>query len=202
MKRVLAVILCLALLLLAGCSGGSDKDNSSSEEGNTIVSSGKIEGIDFGLGADVTTVKQHYSALAEEYKQNHTGEDGHNHGEEDEHFAYYDFTEKTDYSIIDIADARFYYLNGQEDKGIAAIATDSAAFGFTPGVTTKYEVEEATEKEGETLNATEAELVFLAVRQEDVILLRYEYDNYRLDYYFYDNMLITTVLSDTDVWRL
>ena len=63
-------------------------------------------------------------------------------------------------------------------------------------------MEEANEQKGDTLNATDAELVFLAVRQEEVIILRYEYDNLRLDYYFYDNLLITTVLSDTDVWKL
>jgi hypothetical protein len=200
MKKLLAVVLCLALLLLAGCSGGND-NNSSENEGGSIVSSGKIEGIDFGIGADVATVKQHYSALAEEYKQNHTENGEHSHGE-DEQFAYYELIEKTDYSIIDIADARFYYLNAQEDKGIAAVATDSEAFGFTPGITTKYEVEEANEQKGDTLNATDAELIFLAVRQEEVIILRYEYDNLRLDYYFYDNLLITTVLFDTDVWKL
>lgn len=199
MKKIIAILITAVLICFAGCTGGNT-DKNPQEEGNSIVSSGKIEGIDFGLGADVSTVKEHYSALAEEYSHNHTESDGHDHSE-DENFAYYELIQEDGYSIIDIADARFYYLHDKQDKGIAAVATDSAAFGFTPGVTLKYEVEAAFEEKGDTVNAGEEELKFLAVRQDSVIILRYEFENYQLDFYFYDNMLITTVLLDTELWK-
>ena len=199
MKKLIAIFLCISLLGLAACSGGEGKDENPSEGTvSSPVASGKIDGIDFGLGADVSVVREHYYSLAVSDSSVDTGDD-HNH-ENEEPQAYYNHTEKDGYSVIDISEARFYYVHGKEDKGIAAVATDSAAFGFTPGVTYKYEIEEATEAEGETLNAGEKELKFLAVRQEEVIVLRYEYENYQLDYYFYDNMLITTVLLDTTIW--
>ena len=104
--------------------------------------------------------------------------------------------------MIDISTARFYFENTKQDKGVSVIATDSETFGFTPGVTTKYEVEDSIKAEGETFNATDDELRFLAVRTEPVLVLRYEYEDYTLDFYFYENTLITTVLTDTDNWKL
>ncbi len=196
MKKIISLVLCLFLLCLAGC--GADKDNSSSDtaplgEIEAVVAKGKLEGIEYGLSADIEKVKEHYSNLAAEYEKDHHDGDGHSHDDED--YAFFDESEKEGYVIYDISSARFFYEKGKESDGISAVATDGEVFGFTPGVTTKYEVEEAMTEEGESLNATEEELFFLPVRTEPVLILRYEIEDIQLDYYFYDNTLITTVIS-------
>lgn len=206
MKRLICLLLCLAMLVLAGCEK-KDTDVSSQKsatgEIDNLVADGKLDGIKFGLGADVSEIKAYYKNLANEYNNSHDHSDEDiNHIHDEDNYAYYAEKIEADYTVIDISTARFYYEKGKEDKGIAVIATDSATFGFTPGVTTKYDVEDALKADGETINAGETELKFLAVRTEPVIVLRYEFGDYRLDYYFYDNVLITTVLADTSVWKI
>lgn len=198
MKKLLCLVLSLALICLAGC-GGADTDSSSSGETvgeiEKVAMTGKLDGIKYGLGADVDEVKEYYSSLEEEYESQHSDSDGHDH---DTDAPFYSEEQEEGYTVIDIATARFYFEEGNEDKGISAVATDAAVFGFTPGVTAKYEVEEALKVKGESLNATESELKLLAVRTEPVLILRYEFDDYQLDFYFYDNILITTAISDTN----
>lgn len=195
MKKIICLVLCFLMLCLAGCGG--DKENSSSDASalgkiETVVAKGKLDGIEYGLGADIEKVKEYYSNLAAEYEKEHNDGDGHSHDMDAPFFAE---DKKDGYIIYDISFARFFYEKGKESDGISAVATDGEVFGFTPGVTTKYEVEEAMTKEGESLNATEEELFFLPVRTEPVLILRYEIEDIQLDYYFYDNTLITTVIS-------
>lgn len=196
MKKALALILCVFMFCLAGC--GTDRNDSSDTSSlgkiETVVASGKLEGIEYGLGADIEKTKQHYSNLAAEYEKNHKDGDGHDHSH-DTDAAFFSEKEKDGYVIFDISSARFFYKKGSEGKGISAIATDGDVFGFTAGVTTKYEVEEAMTENGESLTATDEELFFLPVRTEPVLILRYDIEDVQLDYYFYDNTLITTVIS-------
>lgn len=197
MKKIICLILCLAMLCLVGCGG--DKDNSSSDTSSlgkieSVVAEGKLQGIDYGLGADIEKVKEHYSNLAAEYEKEHNDGDGHDHSH-DTAAPFFAEDTKDGYVIYDISSARFFYEKGKEPDGISAVATDGELFGFTPGVTTKYEVEEAMTQEGESFSATEEELFFLPVRTEPVLILRYEIEEVQLDYYFYDNTLITTVIS-------
>lgn len=203
MKKLIALLLVLTFCIVAfaGCRDdeGSSSTNSATGEIDALAADGKLDNIKYGLGADIDDVKKYYSDLEAEFLSEHTDEDGHNH---DEEFVYYNFEKKSEYSVIDISSARFYFENTKQDKGISVIATDSETFGFTPGVTTKYEVEDSVKAEGETFNATDDELRFLAVRTEPVLVLRYEYEDYTLDFYFYENTLITTVLTNTDNWKL
>ncbi len=204
MKKLIALLLVLALCILplVGCrdeNPSSSSDNSATGQIDALASDGKLGDIKYGLGANIADVKKYYSDLEAEFLSEHSDEDGHNH---DEEYVYYSFETKSDYSIIDIADARFYFENTKQDKGVSVIATDSETFGFTPGVTTKYEIEDSVKAEGEIFNATEDELRFLAVRTEPLLVLRYEFEDYNLDFYFYENILITTVLTDTNNWKL
>lgn len=207
MKKIIALALCICLIscLFAGCGKSEpSKDTSSSTATgkiDSLASKGKIDGVDYGLGADIETVKAHYKELAEKYAEEH-GDDDHDHGVTGAEAHYYYLDEYEDYTVIDVSSARFYYENGKEDKGVSVIASDSDTFGFSVGVTTKYEVEEALRAEGKSVNAGEDELRFLAVRTEPVLILRYEFGDYQLDFYFYDNLLITTVIIDTENWTL
>ena len=207
MKKIIALALriCLISCLFAGCGKAEPSaDISSSTATGKIdsqASKGKIDGVEYGLGADIETVKAHFKELADAYEEEH-GEDNHDHGVTGAEAHYYYLDEYEDYTVIDVSSARFYYENGKEDKGVSVIASDSDTFGFSVGVTTKYEVEEALRAEGKSVNAGEDELRFLAVRTEPVLILRYEFGDYQLDLYFYDNLLITTVISDTSNWKL
>jgi len=199
MKRLLALLLSLLMVCFVGCSQNNN-DSSADTDIVSTAKTGKLDSVEFGLGADVEQVKEHYSKLAEEYEKEHSSEDSHNHNGEVS--AYYNLIKKDGYSVIDIASARFYYLNDQQEKGIAAVSTDGEVFGFTPGVTMKYEVEEAINAKGDIKSGTEDEMKFLAVRTEPIVVLRYDFENIRLDFYFYDNVLISTVILDTNVWKI
>ena len=207
MKKLIAISLCLALVfsLFVGCSKDTSSDDASGSTAtgkiDSMAEKGKLEGIKFGLGSDIEEVKAHYQGLAIKYENEH-GNDNHDHGVTGEEAHYYYLKDKETYTEIDISSARFYFEKGKEEKGISVIACDSDTFGFTVGVTTKYEVEDAVKAEGESFNATEAELRFLAVRTEPILVHRYEYENYVLDFYFYDNLLVTTVIMDTENWKL
>ncbi len=210
MKKIVALVLCLCFIacLFAGCgkSEEAEKSSSSSEDKSvvSIASDGKLDGVKFGLGANIEEVKAHYEALASEKEDNaeQVDEEEHNHLITDQEAHYYAFKEKEGYNLIDISSARFYYETGKEDKGVSVIASDSDTFGFSVGITTKYEVEEAVKAKGKSFNATEAELRFLAVRTEPILVLRYEFDDYNLDFYFFDNILITTVITNTENWNI
>ena len=207
MKKIIALALCICLIscLFAGCGKAEPSADISSStatgKNDSQASKGKIDGVEYGLGADIETVKAHFKELADAYEEEH-GEDNHDHGVTGAEAHYYYLDEYEDYTVIDVSSARFYYENGKEDKGVSVIASDSDTFGFSVGVTTKYEVEEALRAEGKSVNAGEDELRFLAVRTEPVLILRYEFGDYQLDFYFYDNLLITTVISDTSNWKL
>ncbi len=207
MKKIIALILCICLIscLFAGCGKDEKPETSSSSTADgsidAIAADGKLDGVKYGLGADIEAVKAYYEALAAEYEENH-GDDNHDHGATGEEAHYFELKERDGYSIVDVSSARFYFEDGKEDKGVSVIASDSNTFGFSVGITTKYEVEDAVKAKGDTFNATDAELRFLAVRTEPVLVLRYEFDDYNLDFYFYDNLLITTVLTDTENWTL
>lgn len=207
MKKLLCIVLSLTLLCFAGCSG-DDSSSSDSSIDNSVkqsVAEGKLGEIKYGLGADVTEVKEYYSGLVDEYEAIHTGDnageghedEAHVHDPNDElQIPYYDEDEDDGYTEIDVLTARFYYETDNEDKGITAIATDVDIFGFTMGITTKQEVEEAVGTDGETFNATADEIRFLAFPTEPLIILRYELENCYLDFYFYDNAIVTTLIRD------
>ena len=199
-------MLCISLVTLAGCGAAPSSSEPSSSKSATgeidsLAADGKVDGIKYGLGANLEELKEYYETLAEEYEAEHSGTDEHVHNDGEE-FHYYAFEEGEDFCTIDISKARFYYETGKEDKGVSVIATDSETFGFVPGETMKYEVEDAIKAEGDIFEATEDELRFLAVRTEPLIVLRYEFVDYQLDFYFYDNLLVTTVLIDTNNWNL
>ena len=79
MKKLIAIFLCISLLGLAACSGGEGKDENPSEGTvSSPVASGKIDGIDFGLGADVSVVREHYYSLAVSDSSVDTGEEQEN----------------------------------------------------------------------------------------------------------------------------
>jgi hypothetical protein len=203
MKKLLCLVLSLALLCFAGCS--NDKDISSSSNGKTAVkdsvASGKLGNIKYGLGAKADEVSKYYSDLVKDYEAIHTGEnagvghenEAHVHDPNDElQIPYYELGTKGKYTEIDVLTARFYY---DGDKKIEAIATDTDIFGFVMGLTSKQEVVNEVGTDGKTINATKDDLKFLSFPSEPMIIHRYELENCYLDFYFYDNALVTALIK-------
>ena len=207
MKRLFCIALCFLALCLSGCGNNEDTPSNSTtaEKIETIVGIGKFEDMEYGLGADVDTVKDYYSGLVDEYNEIHMndsqdGEHSHVHDHEAV-IPYYSLNKNDGYTEIDVSDVRFYYINKKSENGISVIATDKDVFGFTMGSTTKYDVEEAMAVKGETRNATEDDLRLLAFPTEPMVILRYEYENRMLDFYFYENMLVTVAIIDSENWE-
>lgn len=208
MKKLLSVSICLLLVIsLSACGGNGNDVSSDNSEKDTIeqtVRKGKLDICEYGLGSDIEAVKDYYKQLADNYEEiteEHDTEGCNHDHTSDPDFAYYELSKKKDYTVIETADVRFYYTKNTED-GITAIASDSAVFGFTPAVTTKYEVEDAINASGKTVNANEDDLKLLAMPSDSVIILRYTFDEYQLDFYFYENSLITTVILDREKWGI
>lgn len=208
MKKILSIIICLCLIFsLSACGGNRNdalEDDSQKDYIEQTVRKGKLDICEYGLGSDIEAVKDYYKQLADNYDEiteEHDTEGCNHDHTSDPNFAYYEVSKKNGYTVIETADVRFYYTKNTED-GITAIASDSAVFGFTPAVTTKYEVEDAIAASGKTVNANEDDLKLLAMPSDSVIILRYTFDEYQLDFYFYENSLITTVILDREKWEI
>lgn len=204
MKKLLCVFLCLAMFTLAACT--PTPDDVSSEPAalskmEVSASKGEIEGLKFSLGADVKEVKDYFKKLAEDYEDEH-GDDKHDHTNlmGNEEYAYYELVDMPDYMLIETAEARYYYDGMNSSKGILAIATDNEAFGFIPGLTSKYEVESEFSSACETVTADEDDFELLSMPQDGTLILRYTVEQYQLDFYFLDNMLLSIAIVDTENW--
>lgn len=208
MKKILLFFLCVSMLLLAACKHNDDGLTSFQEADyetkiENTAAKGELEGIKFSLGADIGGVKSYFKKLADDYNANHQndGEHNHNFGSlDDEEYAYYNVVDKTAYSVIETANARYYYDRDNRTAGIVAISSDSTVFGFTPGLTTKYEIELEFKSEGKTVSAEEKDLELLSMPTASVLILRYTFEDYQLDFYFSENMLISTAIIDRENW--
>lgn len=205
MKKLIVLGLCFAMLFLAACSNTPDDEVSSQPDAlseiEVAAAKGELEGLKFPLRADADEVKDYFKQLEKDYLKEHgDDEQDHNHFMEDEGYAYYELLDMPKYMLIDTAEARYYYSGRNKSKGILAIATDNEIFGFTPGITSKYEVEAEFTTPGETVTADEGDLEMLSMAQDNLIILRYTFDDYQLDFYFSENKLITTALVDAENW--
>lgn len=206
MKKALVLFLCLMLVCAVGCSPSDDNTSSgdavSISEIEKSVKEGNLDTVKYGVGDNAEEVKSYYQKLASDYAYAHSSEseDAHNHNHNhdiDEDFASYEEVQRDGYTLVKTAKARFYCKAGK----VVAVSTDSDVFGFTPAITSKYEVEEAITADGKTFTARTEDFVFSPFASEGTIILRYKIDDYQLDFYFYENSLLSTVIIDTEKWN-
>lgn len=204
MKKYICLVLSLVFIFsLVGCK---DKENKGGNTQYTVAEyavKGEIPELDFKLGEDPKTVEKHYSDIVASQDAAHSEEEtedgAHDHPELE--VPFYDVAEGERSVRIATDTVSYFYEKEKASKGISVISVQETAYGFTPGSTTKYEVEYAIEEKGKTLDATEDDMYFI-IPTENCVILRYTFEKYKLDFYFSDNTLVATVLTDTENWTI
>ena len=195
MKRCLAVL--LALICIVSCVGCNKKENKGLSEYKYDVdiayylSVGQIKEAHFPLG----TLPKEIDEATPDHSQVITGEGNHDHeniirkeeGIVSYHYVYGPF--------------HYYYNKNKADKGISLIVSFDAAYGFSVGSTTKYEVSRVLEKMGYTeKTADKDEIFFMPFYIENCEMLVCESGKYKLAFYFVDGTLIATTIENTLNW--
>lgn len=188
MKRILAVILCVALAFSL-CACGEAKNDSSANTGNgvdleKVLTDGKIPELAVSLGMSETDVKTLHN-----YSEDATGETG-----------FYIFKEK-DVTYFQTENAVYYYKNDNKEAGISAIVGFTTVCGIacnafeTPSdVKAAFPSVEFTEGE-----VTKEDMYFL-VGGDEFTKLSLEKGSRRIDFVFFENQLNTVILIDTENW--
>ncbi len=194
MKKVISVLLCLLLIVtFASCAKKKEKKQDTQNTGIiSIAETGKITEAEFAVGNDLSLLKEKMDTQRNE----HAGEE-HGYGEshdlmmhkEGNTFSYY-----TDSSIS------YYYRSNNKEAGVAAIISYDAAFGFTVGLTNKYDITTAISDTPVVSKATEKQTFFLLFALEDCEILTYKAGKYNLNFYFSNGLLLCTALVNPELW--
>lgn len=195
MKKIVA--LCLVLLnifLLCGCN---DRQDVSEDDFSTNItyymSIGKIQEADFALGTlpeEVENTKLDSSHII-------SGEGNHDHeqqivkeeGNVSYHYIYGPF--------------HYYYNKGKESDGLSFVVSFDQAYGFSAGLTTKFEIKDALKGLEATERPAESnDQFFMIVELENCEMLIYEHGKYQLAFYFTNDTLVCTTLQNTDNWSV
>ncbi len=195
MKKFLSLSLAFLMVLsLSACK--KDKDKTPSEPTSSTydlvecMKQGKIPELKYTLGVDPETIKNDYKFYEESEIAN----------EENEIYV----NENTNSTNIVVGDYYYYYVNGQQSKGISSIVCFSTAFGIEVNgfdtkddIKKKFEGVEFTEREITSLQA-----YFIPGEVENCSALTCYSENRRIDFVFMDEMLIAINLVDTENWTL
>lgn len=181
MKRILSLLLCLALCFSFAACG--EKDNKKEKIGVDVeyfAKLGKIPELDFSLGDNGETV---YKAI-EKSLENST----------DHHDGYCNVYEGDEETTVDVSGATFIYDN--KSKKIKTIINFNTAYEFAVG-TVSLEVQKALSSYGfdsETRSLTPEELSLFAISAEDSNALEYKFGGNYVVFAFYENALFATML--------
>ena len=200
MKRYIAVLLAV-LTLFSFCSCGDNSHNISDDDLSSDImyylSLGKIKEADFALGTNPEEIDNAKLEPSHEIGGDANVGDEHNHEQgvvKEEGVVSYHYT---------YGPFQYYYNKGKEDKGVSFIVSLDKAYGFTVGITSKFEIENALSNlEPEKRKAESDDFFFMVVEIEDCEMLIYEYEKYTLSFYFKDDILICTTLQNSEEWSL
>lgn len=187
MKRILSLILCVALLFcFAGCKE-EKPENVNTGNGvdlEKVVTEGKIPELAVRLGMSADDVKTLHN-----YNKNAVGETG-----------FYIF-EEDDATYFQTETAAYYYLNDKKSKGISAIVALTSACGLTLNA---FETPNDVKAAFPNIEFTEGEVTkedkYFLVGGDEFTKLSFEKGSHRIDFVFYENQLNTVILIDTENW--
>lgn len=198
MKRIIALMLCLAIMFsLAGCGEKGDENNSSNIGAETIrirsdLKEGKIPELPLALGCDISEAKKALNAL-EKLPEGAEPEEG---------YTYYDTRTRGDSVRIGCEGNFYYYNQSKYSNGISAMVTFSDAFGFSIGIDMLSDITAAIPQDGTVYSPTADELYFTFGEPD---LNKYQAVYYtegtnRLDFIFYDSYLSAVLIWNTELW--
>ncbi len=203
MKRIIALILCLALIssMLTACdfgNKGDNKDDSSSAATTSTVKiksdlkNGKIPELPLTLGTDVNEARNMLNAL-ENLPEDANPEEG---------YTYYSTKTSGDTVRLSCEGNLYYYNESKASKGISAMVTFSNAYGFSIGIDMLSDITAAVRQKGTVYSPTADDLYFL-FGEPDVSKYQavyYTEGDYRVDFILYDSYLSAVVIWDTENW--
>ena len=194
MKKVIALLLTLSLLF---CFAGCDKNNDNNGSGygidiNYYIGVGQISEAKYGIGLNPDEIEN--DAENQSGEHNHEGGDGH-----EGIISYEDYQGKEAY-IVD----GFYYCfeTGEEQNGISCIIGTDTVYGFTAGVATKFEINEAISGlSPETKVSGEEDFFYMPFAMENVDTLICKNGKNVLKFYFEEDILIAACVYDSEKWE-
>lgn len=197
MKRILCLILALLLVFsLSACKKQKEETPSDPAE-NTYdlvecMNQGKLPEAEYLLGTDPEKIKTDYNYYGE------NSSDEHSH----DHEIY--MRENPNSTNIVVGDYYYYFVNGQESKGISSIVCFGTAFGTEVN---GFETKDDIKKKFSTVEFTEREIsslqaYFIPGEVENCTALTCKTENRRIDFVFMEETLIAINLVDTENWTL
>jgi len=189
MKRVLSIVLVLALLFcLAAC--GDKKEEKNKQIGIDVeyyAKLGQIPETKYALGEKPDKIITDLEEISKHAEEENDGTHSHE--------GYYNVYEGDERTTIVAPGINYYYLNDQKDKGIDRIISFGTAYEFTAG-TVVSEVKKSLssygfDSEERALTPDEALMVSAS---SDCICLEYAFGDNVVLFVFQENVLFATVL--------
>lgn len=183
MKKLLAGILCMALLLTLCACGKEKKADDDRLDVAYYAKLGKIPETDYALGMDIEKTKETLSVKDEQ--------DG----------GMFDVTEGEKTVRIMTDGYAFYYEKEHAENGISCIVCLNGGFGFQPGAISVEVTDALADYDADEHPATDSETFFLPFA-ENCTCIAYGFGDYRLQFVFEENALCGAVLSDPQNWTI
>lgn len=216
MKKLITLVLCvICICSLCSCSGKTNTTLTTSKR-NVIITredlekhilKGKIDTVTFATGSSFDTVKKHFLDLVDSYK-NIPGQPAEHVTLIGENEERYEFRMGYIFSHIIYQDQQYYFVNGKESLGVAAVVSKGkdGAFGFKVGNCPEEDIINSLGKADYT-DVPEANSNNICVPNNcPAKRLTYMFENYRLDFMMADYgdglgyNLFAVILTDTDIY--
>ncbi len=194
MKKIIALLLVFSIAFcFVGCKEKEDNNSSAYEiDINYYVGAGMISEAKYALGL-------HPDEIEKEAEQ---GNDGHNHEGGDGHEDIIEFQKFDNKDVYSVNGFYYCYKSGKESDGISCIIGTDTVFGFTVGLSSKYEVSSAiSNMKPESSVADSKDFFYMPFKLENMEKLSVSSGKNVLNFYFENDILIAVSLYNSDKWE-
>lgn len=233
MKKLLALVLCIVILMSFGACGwlSSDEDEiviPTTSARSTIISKdaisaqikeGKVDGAVFSLGSDIEEVKEYFFDIVRPWTVTATstvvekdgttkvvvGESPYDNtqivtavGEKEDMYKYQKGNSLTS---VYYDGEQYFFVNGNEDAGVAIIVCNIKAYGFEMGNCPSVDVINSLGEPDVEDVPDFNQLFFCLGSPVNPTRLTYNFGDKRLDFVFSDDNLLVVTLTDTTIYN-
>lgn len=194
MKKIIALLLLFCMMFcFVGCKEEKDNNSSAYEiDINYYLSAGMISEAKYALGFDPDDIEKE----AEQSGGEHTHEGG------DGHEGIIEFQKFGNKDVYTVDGFYYCYKSGKESDGISCIIGTDTVFGFTVGLSSKYEVNSAiSELKPESSIADSKEFFYMPFALEGMDKLSVKNGKNILNFYFENDVLIAVSLYNSEKWE-